>query len=191
MQVIAFGHKSRVGKDVSCRHLCASLRMYDTKLKVIHTSFASKLKRACHQMFAFAGMKEELHYDAYPDERDVKLSIGLTPVEIWIKVGMAMREIYPDIWIDQVLNEYKDVDILIISDLRFPNEVKRLREHPSTLVKLTRKEAPVRDSPADRALDSYVGWDEIYENDKSISDLYQFLLRIKDATLQRQHTLCN
>ena len=43
------------------------------------------------------------------------------------KLGVKMREIRKDVWIDYVLKECKKHKISIIADVRFPNEVARIK----------------------------------------------------------------
>jgi len=43
------------------------------------------------------------------------------------KLGVKMREIRKDVWIDYVFKECKKHKISIIADVRFPNEVSRIK----------------------------------------------------------------
>lgn len=172
--VVAFGHESRVGKDTAGKFLDSALRLAGIHSKKI--SFAAKLKDISHQLYSWAGLKPGIFYESEEGAklRNVKLpDLGLTPVEIWVQVGNKMREIYEHTWVMQALRTVPpNVDCLIITDLRFPNEVTKVREMNGRCFKVFNPNVEKRmDNPADRALDGYTGWDDILMND---SDLGMF-----------------
>tara|TARA_R110000851_G_scaffold120238_3_gene248502 strand:- start:196 stop:702 length:507 start_codon:yes stop_codon:yes gene_type:complete len=57
------------------------------------------------------------------------------------KIGMKMREIKEDVWLDYLIQSADDwqkdnVGIVVIDDVRFKNEVKKLKDNGWTLIKL-------------------------------------------------------
>jgi cytidylate kinase len=52
-------------------------------------------------------------------------------------IADKMKEIDPDIWAKYVVNQIKDIDNIIIDDLRFPNEAKYLQTLGFIIIKLT------------------------------------------------------
>ena len=169
MKIIAFGHRSRMGKN-TCADILASY--LHGKIKIV--SFADTLKEACFVMFKWDGMKDKIYYEIHPEARNVKLpNIGMTPVEIWIKVGTPLiREgIYNDNWIEATFHQEMNVDYLIITDLRFPNEVEAIRKRNGIIIKVTNTRVSYRDSVADAALSSFENWDHYIENEGTINDL--------------------
>lgn len=173
MQTIGFGHRSRVGKDTAARLLHTILRMKGYRVK--HVSFANDVKMISHILYAHLGLQDKEYYDNHPDDRTKKLpKINKTPVEIWVDVGCSMREIYEDTWVDILLAKNHNCDFLIISDVRFFNEVLAL----DILIKVTRKEAPIYTTKADNALELFNDWNHVIENDGSLSDLNSKLLQI-------------
>lgn len=81
-----------------------------------------------------------------------------------------MRAIYPDIWVDTLFEDYAlstpaGGSVLIIPDVRFPNEVKAIRERGGILVKVTAPGVPEDTDGADDVLADYDGWDFTIAND--------------------------
>lgn len=184
MKIVALGHKSRVGKDTLARFMLSYLRQMTRNLGIGRVSFADKLKDHCFQMYGHLGLKEkgfyEIEYNAqYRDEPIPK--IGKTPVEIWIEVGNKMREVYSNTWVDLAFET--NLDIAIITDMRFPNEANKVIENNGVLVKITRDQAPVRDSESDRALDSWTDWDEVFNNNDDLQELYKFAVLLCEKYL--------
>jgi hypothetical protein len=132
--IIAFGHQSRVGKNLAAEGLRAAFGVMGIRVKV--RSFAALLKA-------------QAHYEnpANAHLRDVALpSIGKTPVEIWIEYGMAVRGIYGATWSEAALAERAPGVVLIITDLRFDNEGDRIHDLGGYCIKITRGGQVVRGS---------------------------------------------
>lgn len=174
MLVYAFGHRSRVGKDTAARFLLNMKRRQFQDKKVEQDSFARILKQYCFDLYKSAGLRDENYYNAHPEERRIKIpELGMTPVEIWVAVGMGMRKVNPDTWIRAMFAEHTGTDILIISDLRFQNEIDYIRsKHESKIIKIENPNAPIYSTEADEALDNYLGWDQTILNDGSLEQLY-------------------
>ena len=161
MKILGLGHYSRTGKD----SLANSIRSYACamgEIKVKKISFAWKLKQIAYELYGWAGLREPEFYDTKAGEghRDLAVrAVGKTPIEIWCDLGMKMREICPSTWVDYVLQTDHDCDLLIIPDVRFPNEVKAVKEMGGRLVKVVREGYGPRDTDADQALVGWDGWD--------------------------------
>jgi hypothetical protein len=171
MRIVAFGHKSRMGKN-TCATFFANYAKKDDKTTKI-TSFASLLKKVCFQMLEVYGLKDEYYYERYPEEKTIKLrELDMSPVDIWIKFGtpMVREQLHNDIWVRNTLKENKN-DFLVISDLRFPNEAKAIKERGGILIKVHNPIIPLRDSIADKALDDFNMWDYTIDNSGSLSNL--------------------
>src|SRR5690606_20586650 len=130
------------------------------------------LKAECHRLYGWAGLEDGEFYERNPEYRDVPLpAIGKTPVEIWIEVGNKLREVYRDTWVKPVVSLIGDREVVLISDVRYPNEVNTIRHSGGCVVKVTRAEAPVRNSVSDNALEGWDQWDYIIENEGTERDL--------------------
>lgn len=81
--------------------------------------------------------------------------------ELLIKIGQAMREIDPDVWIKYLWKEVtwqvaNGVDRIVIPDVRFPNEYEFFKEQDGIGIRIVA-------NPEVRALRQ--GYDAQYEND--------------------------
>ncbi len=166
MKVIGLGHYSRTGKDSFGNYFMDSMKEYEPKLKVGKKPFAWKLKQICFELYAWDGLREPEFYETKEGEpfRDIVLpTVGKTPVQIWIDMGTpAVRNnVYIDTWIDYLLKSNHGLDVLVIPDVRFPNEVEAIRALGGTLIKVVRPGYGPRKSVADRALLGFDGWDYI------------------------------
>ena len=178
MKIVAFGHRRRVGKNTAAMMLEKEFHN-DRNRKIAGTyvklaSFATKLKDISYQLYSWAGLMPEEFYEDFPEKKEEVLPLlGMTPREIWIKLGTpAIREqVYDDTWVDCTLRGPQNCDILIITDLRFPNEVKKVQDLGGYCIKINRPEIPKATDVADCALESCMDWDYVIENDRGIEEL--------------------
>lgn len=163
MKIIGLGHYSRVGKDTLANMLAAELYRRDPSLRVVKRPFAWPLKIIAHTLYWWAGHKRPDFYDTAEGAalRDVPLQpLGKTPVEIWVALGNAVRDrVYERTWIQAALFDAAGADVLLIPDVRYPNEALAIREHGGVLVKVVRAGYAPKDTVADRALVGFEGWD--------------------------------
>ena len=177
--IIGLGHQSRVGKDTMARAIA------DRVPGAVHVSFAAALKHMAHMLFASHGMRAEAYYNTPEgaEKRNEPLAgVNKTPVQVWIEVGMKMRAIYSDVWVDALFDEIWDTledpsKVVVISDLRFPNEARRIRERGGICVKVVRPDAPPPKGSDCEFGDDFV-WDNIVVNDGTIQDLEHTALKV-------------
>jgi hypothetical protein len=173
MKVIAFGHKRRVGKNKACELLNSYLRTKGSSLQIQTASFAYSLKKTCDDLFN-TGTPE--YYETYPKHKeDVLKHLDKSPREVWIEFGNYARSIDSLVWIRKVFKDYKNTDILLISDLRYPNEAKYIKSIGGYNILLDR-DVPKTDDVADTALDGWNGWDLKLDNNSDLKALYKLLI---------------
>ncbi len=161
--IIGLGHYKRTGKNAFAKFLRDALQAH---CQVRITSFASKLKQICHDLYGWAGLREESFYETEPGAslREVVLpDIGKSPRQIWIDFGTpAVREhVYEPTWRDYILKQPSKCDVLIITDVRFPNEAEGIKATGGKLIKIERPGYAPGLDVADQALIRYTGWDQI------------------------------
>lgn len=172
MKILAFGHKSRTGKDSITRFLVDYIKQKRPDLKIERRAFADKVKDISYQLYKHHGLQPGPYYDEFPDARNIKLPrLNKDAVEIWVAVGNHLREVYDKTWIDFVLLD-TSADIVIISDLRFPQEVEGVLGFDGYMVRLDKVDAPIRDTVSDNILNDFLGWHEIMTNNASMEELY-------------------
>ena len=128
---VALTGKKTSGKTSVANYLCAS---YGFK----RLSFGNHLKRVCSTAInkplnKFYDNKSELVGDG-PAKWD-------TYRDVLIKIGQSIKQHYPDIWVDYVLNElntYYPESNVVIDDLRFLDEYKAIKNEGFYVVKVVR-----------------------------------------------------
>ncbi len=178
MKIIGLGHYSRTGKDTIANYIVDIIREMDPTLRVAKIPFATKLKQIAHELYSWDGLQDQAYYDTKEGEkfRDVPLpTIGLTPVEIWVALGTpgVRQAVYDKTWIDYLLKTDHKLDVLIIPDVRFPNECDAIKEAGGILAKIVRPGYGPRKTVADRQLVGWDGWDFIFGGTGRLFELRQ------------------
>jgi len=180
MKILAFGHKSRTGKDTATKLLIEYINNEYPNLVVKRRAFADTVKEVSYQCYKSQGLQPRSYYDIHPEARSIKLPrLNMDPVEIWVAIGNKIREIYPETWVDIALD--CSADIVIISDLRYTNEVNRIHQLGGKCVKIERADAIIRNTVADNALNNYQGWDGIIQNNTNKEDFKATLIALIDG----------
>lgn len=176
MLIIGLGHKREVGKDLVATLLHKELSVNRPELTVMKIGFATPIYEIAHKLYGWAGMRDKIFYDENKDikEEEALFKIDKSPRQILIEIGMMFREIYPETWLDFALN--READILIITDLRFPNEMKKIKKVGGLCVNVVR-DIPQVDDPSDP--DNQLNnaeWDIIISNLGTKKDLNKTVL---------------
>lgn len=165
---LAFGYKSRVGKDTCVEYLISK---YGGK----KVSFASPLYNILHYAQRACG---------FPEQKDRKF-LQYVGTE-WA------RNQCNNVWLDKVSETLKadSTTNMYISDLRFLNEFESLRRQNVTLIRIDSKRALIDDHESSTSLDSVDAdrWDYIVENSSSLQDLYTSLDSIVTDLNKGTHT---
>lgn len=98
--------------------------------------------------------------------------------------------IHPNIWVNSLMSKYKPLKLSeynpskwIITDVRFPNEAKAIKDRGGILIKVNRPQAEIRDTNPEKALDNYTEWD--YEIDNSLD--YDYLInKVKEVLIKEK-----
>lgn len=174
MKIIAFGHKKQVGKNLSAQLLYQNLRCDNPDMLIDVVGFADPLYYIAHYLYGWAGFKIKEYYDKFPQTKaEILPKLNMTPRELLIKLGTkAIREhVYDATWVDYTINRRRNCDLLLITDLRFPNEFNRVKNMNGICVRIDRPEIPLTDDIADCALDGDYIWDHVIVNDGTKRDL--------------------
>lgn len=113
--VLAFFGKRYAGKDTAADGT-------QRRTGGVRASFAGPVKYEAATRFSL-DVTRLLRDAAYKEQHRDKL----------IQVGMEGRDKDPNYWVDTFFANHKDDTLVIVSDLRFPNEVKRLIELGATV----------------------------------------------------------
>ncbi len=182
MIVIGLGHYSRTGKDTVANYFLECLSEYKASMRAIKRSLAWKLKQQCYELYAWAGVMPPEHYETKEGEkdRDVKLpALGMTAVELWVAFGTkAIRNnVHDRTWLDYLLKTDHQCDVLLIPDIRFPNEADAIKAMGGIAIKVVRPGYGPRKTVADRALMGYDGWDYVIGAEGTMDSLRHWAAR--------------
>jgi len=177
MEIIGIGHRKRVGKDEVGKILYGlikysiNLEVGSNKIEIV--SFADKIKDVAYQLYAVYGLQDKNYYELNATERNIPLPhINKTPRQIWIDLGKAIRDVvHENTWVDCVIQEKRKCDYLLITDVRFPDEAKAIKNKGGILLKVDNPSIPIETDGADEVLASFNGWDHIIMNDGTLEDL--------------------
>jgi hypothetical protein len=183
MRILAFGHRRFVGKDTACNLLLTHLRTTLRGKSIAKKGFASKLKAVAHDLWAWAGLKDEDYYEEHPKEKE-RMLIGIhkTPRDIWIELGNKMREIDDTVWLNQLFLGTK-YDILLIKDLRYPNEAQHVMQNNGFCIRIDNPREEHRGDVADNALKDWDAWDRVIVNDGDLASLNQKVIALAEELL--------
>jgi hypothetical protein len=161
---IAFGCQARVGKDTACNYL---REKYGGS---VH-HFSDPLYQILHHAQDVCG---------FPRSKDVKFLQ-------WVGTewGRAQKE---SVWVDSTLNCIPNDQNCFIGDLRFPNEIKALRDAGFLCVRITRTDRPIDRNTkhtSETALANYEDWDVVLTNDGTHEELYRKLDQLVQNRLKK------
>lgn len=150
--ILGFGHKARQGKDEAAKTIVRergdryqivtiafadALRKYvnDTCEQLITTGYARHHQDALEIMCLGWGAEFDEHApidDVYPHGKQRKLLQA---------VGQGRRDEDPDYWVDRWEEALADInaDVIIVTDMRYPNEMQRINSRAGQTVKFTRR----------------------------------------------------
>lgn len=156
-----------------------------------------------HNDFYYTVNKWFLTEDEARDFADDNYLIGFQLEEIvpdvrfllqYIGTDLFRNQLHPDVWVNSLFSEYKYSHILsiidppitvekiansvvypkwIISDLRFPNELKAVQDRNGICVRINRPETDklAGDHLSETALDDRQDWDWVFDNSKDLNHL--------------------
>ena len=163
MIIIGLGHQKRTGKNIAASAMGDYLDNKNISYS-IH-GFADKLKDICSDLYGWAGLKGRDYYESHGNEKEVVLpAIKKSPRQIWLAFGtLAVRnQVYEHTWADYLLKNCK-TDVLIIPDLRFPDEFEAIKRRGGACIKVIRHGLAESADIADTALSDETRWDYTIE----------------------------
>lgn len=174
--IIGFGHRAFSGKDTAAGHMVSSYGF-------TRRAFADPLKQAAKVIFH---LTDEQLYGSLKDVVDSYWKE--TPRTILQKLGdECMRQGYhQDVWVMSMrkfIIANPDVKNWVISDVRYPNEVKAIQDWGGMVVKVERDVPPangVTNHTSEHILDNFTGWDLVLDNNSTFGALYAQLDRLAE-----------
>lgn len=123
---------------------------------------------------------------------NTEVSTPVTIRQLLQRVGTdAIRDnLHEDTWVNALFADYKVLSATtiqtgpdyfhrlrfpdwIITDVRFPNEAKRVKDHGGLLIRVDRPDQQILNHETETALDSYDKWDGYIHNNGTLEDLQE------------------
>lgn len=164
--------------------------------KIYHWKLSNKVnhkklfisKEECENFKVYSGNKKILFSDTFPGLLTIESYI-LTPRLLMQLLGTECGRdiIHPNIWVNSLMSEYKNnYSNWVISDLRFPNEMKAVKDRGGITIRINRNNEddsvydwgnPNTDHESETALDN-AEFDYVIDNNGTIEDLVEQVKQI-------------
>lgn len=156
MKILALGHRKRVGKDTVAGMMLGYLASNYPELRVVSVGLADTVKDRAYKVFKNVGLMPKEYYDAHEDKREEVLpGCGYTPRQIWIRFAEICREIDPYCWIHLMLDVHKDVDVIIVRDMRTQSEWEVFNDFDCVKIRIENPKVPPSTDAIDHYLDAF------------------------------------
>lgn len=145
-------------------------RRYKNFADILIVHFADALKEAAQVLFRLG----EWEINTQEGKKTTINWIGKTVRELLQGIGQGLRDAIDfDLWVKILFANTKGWSNYIIADVRYPNEIKAIKERNGILLRIDRKGAGAGNHSSETALDNYKEWDVHIENNSSIEDLFE------------------
>lgn len=154
-----------------------------------HRYFAQTLKEMIKQQFNLTddhvhGVLKEALLTGFP---------GWTPRKLMIAVGQFYRSIDELYWVKKTLQDDGQLNHIVVSDVRFPNEAKVIKNLGGIIVRLNRAldlniyQGEITD-PSETALDDYPDFDIIIPalSNETMDDMYDTAAFVSNAVFFKE-----
>lgn len=137
-------------------------------IQIVH--FADTLKETAQVLFRIG----EWETNTQEGKKTTINWIGKTVRELLQGIGQGLRDAIDfDIWVKILFANTEGWSNYIIADVRYPNEIKAIKERNGILLRIDREGAGAGNHSSETALDDYKEWDVHIENNDSIEDLFE------------------
>lgn len=180
--IIGISGKAGSGKDTAAKMLEVlyanpdisyedfANKRYKNFADILIVHFADALKETAQVLFRLG----EWETNTQEGKKITINWIGKTVRELLQGIGQGLRDAIDfDLWVKILFANTKGWSNYIIADVRYPNEVKAIKERNGILLRIDRKGAGAGNHSSEIALDDYKEWDVHIENNGSIEDLFE------------------
>jgi len=138
--LIGLGAKAKIGKDFIAKELA---KFYDVE----RIAFADTLKESVAKLLESNGLMDKLGMSYEELEQTPDLKEKIRP--LLVALGSTMRAFDEAHWINQALGgkEFKH-EITIVTDVRFPNEVKAIKDLSGYFINIKTDTEPANETEA-------------------------------------------
>lgn len=188
--IVGFGHRSGHGKDTYANALQTAIATREKRLFIKKQPLAWELKMMTYRLYGHLGVKHPMHYENFREERKVIIpALGMTVVDLWIKFGTdAVRDqVYDRTWLEFTIYGHQNpVDLLIIPDVRFPNEADEINKNNGWVYEIMNPRVPKREGlSVDDELDGWKGFRGTFLNDADHAKIHAHCEMLADSVIRR------
>jgi hypothetical protein len=136
--------------------------------KFENKKFAGKLKQICS---IITGIPIEYFYDHIHYSSFLPVW-NMTIREIQQKIGTEIfrNNLSENTWINALFCDFKKNSNWIITDLRFPNELKTIKDNGGMVIRIERNIIDNDNHASEVSLDEYTDWDYVIKNNGTLQD---------------------
>ena len=175
------------GKDTLCNILMQSFATHISSSRIYRKAHADTLKQIVSLLTGveLKWLYTEEGKNAFCPE------FNMTYGQMLQQLGTnVLRSWDPDVWIKSLYAGYDESKILIVPDVRFPNEAQVVRDKKGILIKITGDPVGAnansnrdKNHPSETAMNVWTDWDYVVENDGPLSELWETGERIASEIL--------
>jgi hypothetical protein len=207
--VLGLGHKARHGKDTAAAMI---KKERGDDLKIVSINFADALRTYVNEDInsLAAGSKDpaviqtcyKVYCKLWGVDYDPNAVVDATYVHgkqraLLQAIGQGKRDVLPDYWIDlwREAVEATDADVVLVTDMRYPNEARLIKELNGYTLKITRAgykglSPEAAGHISENALNDFVFDYNVFVREGQLGVLRRFVLEIFDSILvMRRQTL--
>jgi hypothetical protein len=189
MQIISISGKIGSGKDTVAKLIIDKSFISNWKVKKWATKvkeIASLLTGIPVEKFESQEFKRSYLSDEWSKTKTINGQLVKEPMtvrDLLQTIGTdAIRDVlHEDAWVNALMSEYKtkNDNYWIITDTRFPNELNTIKNNKGIIIKVIRDSGNTVGTlhASETALDDYTGWDYIINNNGSIEQLEQEVVK--------------
>lgn len=162
---------ARSGKDAAADYLV-------NKYGFTRVAFADPIREALYRLdpyirlnrHEYVSLKQYVDLSGWDFLKENSQDVRRLLQRLGTEVGREM--IHPDIWVKMAMKKAKNLDRVVIADVRHVNEASAIRRNKGKLVRITRpRVGPVNLHSSETALDDY-NFDFHITNDGFLEDLH-------------------
>ena len=163
--IIGLSGYARSGKDTVAELLCLN---YDYK----RVSFADPMRQALYVLSP--KLDNNLRLSDYIDEYGWEVAKQNLEVRRLLQVfgtEVGRKQFGSEFWIDIALKDLDSNSLVVISDVRFPNEAEAIKKLGGSIWRINRhNHSAVNGHPSEHAMDNYM-FNHVIYNDGTLDDL--------------------
>lgn len=166
-RIIGLHGRKGVGKSSAAAYLA---QKYGYK----ELTFASPLKRACKELFDISPSQMN---GTQEDKERIDDFWGISPRQMFQEVGTAIRNLGRNIFtraVEKQISESIDNELIVVSDVRFPDEAALIKEKGGYIISIERDSAEDEHESENQIISS----DYVIENYGNLKDFFDNLKNI-------------